>query len=243
MADDNRTEFVDTGAQKQLVEQDNGLVEEVRMLRQHMMDMYRAWMTGKAPPPPPPIFLDVSLTQTPDAVPDDSPYSLNPLAYHNFSNHPSSSITHPPIRFPKNRPPILSTISKNEHLLKAHDAQYYPSEVTHKVLDSYNQNPGNELHVENERSAGKEGQYEISRKLKSMQGMGDQVNMSYKKLCMFPDVWLPARFKVPKFNLYDGCGDPVDHLRVYCSEMRSVGEKDDFLMVYFSKSLTGAALE
>ncbi|XP_070004143.1 uncharacterized protein [Nicotiana sylvestris] len=73
--------------------------------------------------------------------------------------------------------------------------------------------------------------------------MGDKVNMSYKELCMFPDVRLPAGFKVPKFNLYDGCGDPVAHLRVNCSEIRSVGEKDDLLIAYFSESLTGAALE
>ena len=46
MADNNRTELVDTGAQKQLVEQDNGLVEEVKMLKQHMADMYQTWMTG-----------------------------------------------------------------------------------------------------------------------------------------------------------------------------------------------------
>jgi len=50
MAENNIIELVNTGAWKQLVEHDNGLVEEVRMLRQHMADIYRAWMTGKAPP-------------------------------------------------------------------------------------------------------------------------------------------------------------------------------------------------
>jgi len=60
---------------------------------------------------------------------------------------------------------------------------------------------------------------------------------------MFPHVHLPTRFNVPKFNLYEGRGDPVAHLRGYCREMRSVGEKDDLMMAYFSGSLTGAALE
>ena len=60
---------------------------------------------------------------------------------------------------------------------------------------------------------------------------------------MSPNVCLPVGFKVPKFNLYDRCGDPVTHMKVYCSEMRGVGEKDDLLMAYFSKSLSGAALD
>jgi len=42
MAENNRTKWVGTDARKQLVEQDCGLVEEVKMLRQHVTDMYRA---------------------------------------------------------------------------------------------------------------------------------------------------------------------------------------------------------
>jgi len=250
MADNNKIGLVDTGARKQLVEQDTGLADEVRMLKQHMTDMYQAWMTGKAPPPPPLSFLDATLTQTSVIVPDDPPYSPDPPVYHSFPNRPSSSITHPPITSPQNCHPVISTIPNNEYPLKAHDSQYYPAEVAHKVPDSYKKSPRDELHAEHEKVTGKEGRDKIFRKLKSieqslknMQGMGDQVNMSYKELCMFPDVRLPAGFKVSKFNLYDGCGDPVAHLRDYCSEMRSVGEKDDLLVEYFSESLTGTALE
>ncbi|XP_070002379.1 uncharacterized protein [Nicotiana sylvestris] len=220
------------------------------MLKQHMVDMYQAWMTGKAPPSPPLSFLDTDLTQTPDTMPDDPPYSLDLSAYHSFPNHSSSSITRPPITFPKNGPPVLSTISNNEHLLKAHDAQYYPSEVAHKVPNSYKQCHRDKLHVENEKFTGRERKYGIPKRLKGIeqssmnkQGMGDQGSISYKELSMSPDVHLSARFKVPKFNLYDGCGDPVAHLRDYCNKMRSVGEKDDLLMAYFSESLTRAALE
>ncbi|XP_070002842.1 uncharacterized protein [Nicotiana sylvestris] len=73
--------------------------------------------------------------------------------------------------------------------------------------------------------------------------MGDQGSMTYKDLSVSPDVRLPAGFKMPKFNLYDRCGDLVAHLRDYCSEIRSVGKKDDLLIAYFSKSLNGVALE
>jgi len=73
--------------------------------------------------------------------------------------------------------------------------------------------------------------------------MGDQGSVAYKELSMSLDVRLPVGFKVPKFNLYDGYGDPVAYLKVYCSEMIGVGEKDDLMMAYFSESLTGAALD
>jgi len=42
-----------------------------------------------------------------------------------------------------------------------------------------------------------------------MHGLGNQVSVAYKDLCPFPDVQLPAGFKMPKFDLYEGHGDPV----------------------------------
>ncbi|XP_009626866.1 uncharacterized protein [Nicotiana tomentosiformis] len=48
---------------------------------------------------------------------------------------------------------------------------------------------------------------------------------------------------MPKFDLYNGHGDPVDHLRGYCIKMRGSSGKDELLMAYFSQSLSGAALE
>ncbi|XP_019239571.1 PREDICTED: uncharacterized protein LOC109219564 [Nicotiana attenuata] len=50
-------------------------------------------------------------------------------------------------------------------------------------------------------------------------------------------------FKMPKFDLYDGHGDPMAHLRGFCSKMRGAGGKDELLMAYFSQSLSGSALE
>jgi len=76
-----------------------------------------------------------------------------------------------------------------------------------------------------------------------MQGLGNQVSVAYKDLCLFPDVQLPAEFKMPKFDLFDRHGDPSAHLRGYCSKMRGAGGKDDLLMAYFSQSLSGVALE
>ena len=93
-------------------------------------------------------------------------------------------------------------------------------------------------------------QDEISRKVKileqslrNMQGIGSQMSVAYKDLCLFPDVQLPDGFKMPKFDLYDGYGDPMAHLRGYCSKMGGASRKYKLLMAYFSQSLSGAALE
>ncbi|XP_070050449.1 uncharacterized protein [Nicotiana tomentosiformis] len=83
----------------------------------------------------------------------------------------------------------------------------------------------------------------LEQSLKNMQGIGSQVSVAYKDLCLFPDVQLPAGFKMPKFDPYNGHGDPVAHLRGFCSNMRGVGGKDELLMAYFNQSLSGAALE
>nr|XP_009785148.1 PREDICTED: uncharacterized protein LOC104233450 [Nicotiana sylvestris] len=76
-----------------------------------------------------------------------------------------------------------------------------------------------------------------------MQGLGGQVSVAYKDLCLFTDVQLPSGFKMPKFDLYDGHGDPVPHLRGFCSKMRGTNGKDELLMAYFSQSFSGAVLE
>ncbi|XP_070048920.1 uncharacterized protein [Nicotiana tomentosiformis] len=83
----------------------------------------------------------------------------------------------------------------------------------------------------------------LEQSLKNMQGIGSQLSVAYKDLCLFSDVQLPAGFKMPKFDPYDGHGDHVAHLRGFCSNMRGAGGKDELLMAYFSQSLSGAALE
>nr|XP_009770896.1 PREDICTED: uncharacterized protein LOC104221528 [Nicotiana sylvestris] len=69
------------------------------------------------------------------------------------------------------------------------------------------------------------------------------MSVSYRDLCLFPGVQFPAGFKMSKFDLYGGRGDPGAHLRGYFYEMRSVCGKDELLMARFSESLSGEALE
>ncbi|PHT68870.1 hypothetical protein T459_28357 [Capsicum annuum] len=54
---------------------------------------------------------------------------------------------------------------------------------------------------------------------------------------MFPGVNLSPGFKMPKFEKYDGHGDPVAHLRRYCNQLRGAGGKEELLRAYFSHSI------
>ncbi|KAK4733643.1 hypothetical protein R3W88_007904 [Solanum pinnatisectum] len=60
---------------------------------------------------------------------------------------------------------------------------------------------------------------------------------------MFPHVHLPASFKTPKFEKYEGNGDPMAHLKKYCNQLRGAEGKKELLMAYFGESLVGIASE
>ncbi|XP_070035090.1 uncharacterized protein [Nicotiana tomentosiformis] len=60
---------------------------------------------------------------------------------------------------------------------------------------------------------------------------------------MFPHVHFPPGFKTPKFDKYDGHGDPVAHLKRHCNHLRGAGGKEELLMAYSGESLTGIASE
>ncbi|PHT73091.1 hypothetical protein T459_23876 [Capsicum annuum] len=54
---------------------------------------------------------------------------------------------------------------------------------------------------------------------------------------------LTLGFKMPKFEKYDGQGDPVVHLRRYHNQLRETGGKKELLMAYFGESFSGIASE
>ncbi|XP_075092442.1 uncharacterized protein LOC142172674 [Nicotiana tabacum] len=60
---------------------------------------------------------------------------------------------------------------------------------------------------------------------------------------MLPHVHLLLGFKTPKFEKYDGHGDPTAHLKRYCNQLRGAGGKEELLMAYFGESLVGIASE
>ncbi|XP_070040387.1 uncharacterized protein [Nicotiana tomentosiformis] len=173
----------DTGVvdlQREIVESESELKEEVHRLKHQMTEMYQAWIRGH----PPPSF--------------PANYTENPVFI-------------PPLTQAQN--PTTVDLSP----------QHVP------VTDPYSYTPHFEPPVETEKPSRNVEQDEIFRKVKSleqylknMQGIGSQM---------------------PKFDLYYGHGDPVTHLRGFCSKMRGASGKDELLMAYFSQSLSGAALE
>ena len=66
--------------------------------------------------------------------------------------------------------------------------------------------------------------------------------LSYKDLCMHPDVELPEGYKIPKFEMFDGIGDPKAHLRMCCDKLVGVGRDERILMKLVMRTLTGEAL-
>ncbi|XP_070011002.1 uncharacterized protein [Nicotiana sylvestris] len=83
----------------------------------------------------------------------------------------------------------------------------------------------------------------LEQQLKNMQGLAGQKSITFKDLCIFPDVHLPLGFKMPKFEKYDGHGDPIAHLKRYCNQLRGAGRSEELLIAYFGESLKGVASE
>ncbi|XP_070022284.1 uncharacterized protein [Nicotiana sylvestris] len=158
----------------------------------------------------------------------------------------------PPPNVPVFVAPPLATLqrSSSEPLFQVHDTQYFPPKPTFKAPEPYTYTPQFGIPEEAEKQVKNTEHEEVIRKVKSleqsfrnMHGLGHQVSVAYKDLCPFPNVQLPAWFKMPKFDLYEGHGDPVAHLRGFCSKMRGAGGKDELLIAYFGQSLSGSALE
>ncbi|KAG5570792.1 hypothetical protein H5410_060558 [Solanum commersonii] len=63
----------------------------------------------------------------------------------------------------------------------------------------------------------------------------------YKKLCLHPGVELPLGFKIPKLNMFDGNGDPISHLKDFCSRLVGLENNEPLLMRLFIQSLSGIA--
>ncbi|XP_019239957.1 PREDICTED: uncharacterized protein LOC109219945 [Nicotiana attenuata] len=268
MANNSENESDNDDVHGQLVEQGSGLVEEVRVLKQQLAEMYQAWVNGQAPPSLP-IGPSDNLHNMPVANQVPMSITSNPLYQSGFSPSnnlpaiPSTSIPRPLAAPFRNDPPTVPivptfTVSQpalaqklnNDPQLNDHDAQHYSPELAFKVPNSYKHTPQNLFPIEIEKPDKNTEQEEMTRKIKSLeqtmrniQGLGDHKSVSFNDLCMFPHVHLPPDFKTPKFDKYDGHGDPVAHLKRYCNQLRGAGGKKELLMAYFGESLTGIVLE
>ncbi|KAK4716321.1 hypothetical protein R3W88_014659 [Solanum pinnatisectum] len=66
-------------------------------------------------------------------------------------------------------------------------------------------------------------------------------DLRYNRLCLHPGVELPSGFKIPKFNMFNGHGDPVAYLKDFCSRLVGLENNEPLLMRLFIQSLSGIA--
>ncbi|XP_055806884.1 uncharacterized protein LOC129875618 [Solanum dulcamara] len=85
--------------------------------------------------------------------------------------------------------------------------------------------------------------HNLKEAFKSIQLHKECEGFEYEDLCVHPDVELPVGYKVPKFDVFDGKGNPRAHLRSYCDKLVGVGKDEAIRMKLFIRSLTGEALD
>ncbi|XP_019265868.1 PREDICTED: uncharacterized protein LOC109243399 [Nicotiana attenuata] len=156
-----------------------------------------------------------------------------------FTALPSSATAQPTLPRPSFDPPSFTFQGPS-----------FPLEPTQFTTKSYPQQPRYEFTAGQEKTTKNPKQEEITRKMRSMershkniQGLSGQKSISYADLCMFPHVHLPLGFKTPKFEKYNGHGDPIAHLERYCNQLRGAGGKGELFTAYFGESLVGIASE
>ena len=84
---------------------------------------------------------------------------------------------------------------------------------------------------------------EIRKTMKELHHIFEVDGLSYKDLCIHQNLDLPEGLKVPKFFTFNGTGNPLARLKVYCNQLVGVGKNEALLMRLFGRSLNGEALE
>nr|XP_033514068.1 uncharacterized protein LOC117278716 [Nicotiana tomentosiformis] len=73
--------------------------------------------------------------------------------------------------------------------------------------------------------------------MKNLQVARGSESLDYEDLCIHPDVDIPVGYKPPKFDIFNGTGDPHAHLRAYCDKLVRVGRNEKLSMKLFIGSL------
>ncbi|XP_049382746.1 uncharacterized protein LOC125847083 [Solanum stenotomum] len=130
------------------------------------------------------------------------------------------------------------TIPTMQQILRAHVAAPYEPHVP--PVDQYEKM---EKDAQLKEDASIKAQLQGLRKaLKTLQVTRGTESLDYDDLCIYPDIDMPVGFKPPKFDMFDGKGDPHAHLRAYCDKLVGVGRNEKLRMKLFIRSLSGEAL-
>ncbi|KAJ8527706.1 hypothetical protein K7X08_015157 [Anisodus acutangulus] len=205
----------------------------------------------------------------PQNLPDDSPLCktnpqhTNPQASPQQSplqNDPASFTTpHTQITTLIQNTPSAQTHPADQHILMAHTAdhskQYVPPIYVTEAQPSTTATPNMTLQkigqceemdrrvrIKTDESVAREI-YSLKEAFKNIQTSKGHEGLEYEDLCMHPDIELPVGYKVPKFGLFDGKGNPHTHLKSYCDKLIGVGKDQAIIMKLFVRSLTREALD
>ena len=73
--------------------------------------------------------------------------------------------------------------------------------------------------------------------------MNDLGSVDPRELCLVPDLVIPSKFKLPKFEKYDGTKCFENHLATYCNKMAGHTHNEDLLIHVFYDSLAGTTTQ
>ncbi|XP_070039180.1 uncharacterized protein [Nicotiana tomentosiformis] len=82
----------------------------------------------------------------------------------------------------------------------------------------------------------------LTSRVQGVEGVKGIEGLNYEDLCIQPDIKLLKGYKPPKFEMFDGTGDPKVHLRTYCDKLVGVGKDERIRMKMFMISLIRDAL-
>ncbi|XP_070020621.1 uncharacterized protein [Nicotiana sylvestris] len=82
----------------------------------------------------------------------------------------------------------------------------------------------------------------LTSRVQGVEGDRGIEGLNYEDLCIQPDIELPERYKPPKFEIFNGTGDPSVHLRTYYDKLVRVGKDEKIRMKLFIRSRTRDAL-
>ena len=80
----------------------------------------------------------------------------------------------------------------------------------------------------------------LDKKLKEIEGVDDLRSVDPRELSLVPDVVIQPKFKMSKFEKYDGTKYPKNHLATYCNKMAGHAHDKGLLIHAFYDSLTRA---
>ena len=83
----------------------------------------------------------------------------------------------------------------------------------------------------------------LEEKIRLMQGLNSFGNTDFSSMSWFPNMSVPYKFKVLKFEKYNGKGNPMIHLQMYCRKMAQYANNEPLLIQTFQDTLMGHAAE